>query len=102
MNVRKFWPTCCIQENKDRNWVRGVGGLAVDVADVLHPGEQGSKPASLEAASRGSSGRRAASRRTRIETHQTAAMAANFAADVLHPGEQGSKRSLPKAQAWLS
>src|SRR6185437_2929560 len=111
------WPTCCIQENKDRN----IGGPRPKndggVADVLHPGEQGSKLCAAgcerldrtrrRAASRrtrietragvgvrraGPERRRAASRRTRIETHRRRPGPRHSRADVLHPGEQGSKQ----------
>src|SRR6185437_14158143 len=109
------WPTCCIQENKDRN----IGGPRPKndggVADVLHRGEQGSKLCAAgcerldrtrrRAASRrtrietragvavrraGPERRRAASRRTRIETTRRRPGPRHSRADVLHPGEQGS------------
>jgi len=61
-------PTCCIQENKDRNASGNVRQRMRWPADVLHPGEQGSKPAGAA----------------------TRCVIAGLA-DVLHPGEQGSK-----------
>src|SRR6185437_14772164 len=91
----KARPTCCIQENKDRNHCALAGVRRPYRADVLHPGEQGSKrDVSSEAASfvpmtptcciqenkdrnrafcndykdEILASRRAASRRTRIET----------------------------------
>src|SRR6185437_7774935 len=63
-------------------------------ADVLHPGEQGSKPGSEGGFFLDIRGRRAASRRTRIETLSSQPNASFGQADVLHPGEQGSKPGL--------
>ena len=84
---------CCFQENKDRNRHPAGEAAAPLRADVLLPGEQGSKHDVGHGLSSRASCRCAASRRTRIETSVGArCRGAAPPADVLLPGEQGSKQ----------